>query len=70
LKEFVAAPLQRDPRGFSDRLIEGLESEEREDCKVELKANPKQGLLKMLRHDIRRTAVKTWSIAGCRLASP
>lgn len=36
----------------------GLEGEERERRKAELKANPHQGLLGALRHDFRRTAVR------------
>lgn len=39
-------------------MLEGLESEERKQRRAELLANPKTGLLKMLRHDFRRTAVR------------
>ena len=39
-------------------MLEGLEGEARERRRLELLANPKQGLLKMLRHDLRRTAVR------------
>lgn len=41
-----------------DAMLEGLKGEEREGRKAELEANPNQGLLKMLRHDFRRTAVR------------
>ena len=41
-----------------EAMLEGLEGEEREKRKVELTVNPNQGLLKMLRHDLRRTAVR------------
>ncbi len=39
-------------------MLEGLEGEERQKRKAELEANPNQGLLKLLRHDFRRTAVR------------
>jgi hypothetical protein len=39
-------------------MLEGLEGEERQKREAELKANPHQGLLKSLRHDFRRTAVR------------
>jgi integrase len=39
-------------------MLEGLERAARERRRLELRANPKQGLLKMLRHDLRRTAVR------------
>jgi integrase len=39
-------------------MIEGLEGEALARRKAELEANPNQGLLKMLRHDFRRTAVR------------
>ena len=39
-------------------MLEDLEGEEREKRMADLAAVPKQGLLKMLRHDFRRTAVR------------
>ncbi len=39
-------------------MLEGLDGEERERRRAELQANPNQGLLRMLRHDFRRTAVR------------
>ena len=39
-------------------MLEGLEGEDRDRRKAEILANPKTGLLKMLRHDFRRTAVR------------
>ena len=39
-------------------MLEGLEGEERGKRGAELLATPKQGLLKMLRHDLRRMAVR------------
>ena len=43
-------------------MLEGVEGEERKRRKAELEANPNQGLLKMLRHDFRRTAV--WNLVN------
>ncbi len=39
-------------------MLDGLEGEALEKRKQELKADPHQGLLRMLRHDFRRTAVR------------
>ena len=39
-------------------MLDGTKGEERKRRKAELEANPNQGLLKMLRHDFRRTAVR------------
>jgi len=39
-------------------MLDGMKGEERKRRKAELEANPNQGLLKMLRHDFRRTAVR------------
>ena len=39
-------------------MLKGLEGEARERRRRQLLANPKQGLLGMLRHDLRRTAVR------------
>lgn len=39
-------------------MLEGLGAEDRERRKAELEIDPNQGLLKMLRHDFRRTAVR------------
>jgi integrase len=41
-----------------EAMLEDLEGEEREKRMANLAAVPKQGLLKMLRHDFRRTAVR------------
>ena len=41
-----------------EAMLEGLEGEDRKRRKADLEANPNQELLKMLRHDFRRTAVR------------
>jgi integrase len=51
-------------RACLDAMLEGLEGEERERRRAELLANPKQGLLKMLRHDLPHTAVRNLVNSG------